>query len=66
MKCHENHEPNRVKKTYIEPVITSCEVAQEAYACGSAPGSPSDTSSKWLQFSVFFSCCDQKILFTQC
>ena len=49
---------NLKKKAYVKPEITSCEVEQGAYACGSTPGN----TAKWLEWCLFFSCCDHNVL----
>ena len=47
----------KTKKVYVEPTITSCEVEPSAYAVGSVP-----QQGKWLEYCVFFACCDHNIL----
>ena len=48
---------SNMKKGYIKPEVTSYEVEQDAYACGS-PGE----NAKWLEWTLFFSCCDHNVL----
>ena len=48
----------RKKKEYIKPEITSHEVEQDAYACGSTPGD----KASWLEWCLLFGCCDHNII----
>jgi len=48
---------SRKKKEYIKPEITSCEVEQGAYACGSPT-----QGTKWLDWCLLFGCCDHNII----
>ena len=48
----------QMRKDYVKPEITSHEVEQDAYACGSGPGH----NAKWLEWTLFFSCCNHNVL----
>jgi len=48
----------QMRKDYVKPEITSYEVEQDAYACGSGPGH----NSKWLEWTLFFSCCNHNVI----
>ena len=47
----------QMRKDYVKPEITSYEVEQDAYACGSPGG-----NAKWIEWTLFFSCCNHNVL----